>query len=125
MLKKVRSEDDRGFQRFLDNVQYKSSGILRYERVFGPGFVSTGGIGTSHSLCFFSPAFFMHSINILRYMNLEFWFYLPFESTVSFRCVGLLNNKSKSLHNDQDESVGKGIGKSVIMLMRDAVQLFT
>lgn len=45
--KKVRSEDDRGFQRFLDNVQYKSSGILRYERVFGPGFVSTGGIDTT------------------------------------------------------------------------------
>lgn len=44
---KVRSEDDRGFQRFLDNVQYKSSGILRYERVFGPGFVSTGGIDTT------------------------------------------------------------------------------
>ena len=42
---KVRSDDDRGFQRFLDNVQYKSSGILRYERVFGQGFVSTGGIG--------------------------------------------------------------------------------
>ncbi|KAK9996606.1 hypothetical protein SO802_021292 [Lithocarpus litseifolius] len=44
---KVRSEDDRGFQRFLDNVQYKSSGILRYERVFGEGFVSTGGIDTT------------------------------------------------------------------------------
>ncbi|KAM4106553.1 hypothetical protein ACJW30_04G070000 [Castanea mollissima] len=44
---KVRSEDDRGFQQFLDNVQYKSSGILRYERVFGQGFVSTGGIDTT------------------------------------------------------------------------------
>ncbi|XP_040998869.1 phosphoethanolamine N-methyltransferase 1-like [Juglans microcarpa x Juglans regia] len=44
---KVSSQDDRGFQRFLDNVQYKSSGILRYERVFGPGFVSTGGIDTT------------------------------------------------------------------------------
>jgi phosphoethanolamine N-methyltransferase len=42
---KVSSQDDRGFQRFLDSVQYKSSGILRYERVFGQGFVSTGGIG--------------------------------------------------------------------------------
>ncbi|PON79129.1 S-adenosyl-L-methionine-dependent methyltransferase [Trema orientale] len=31
----MRSEDDRGFQKFLDNVQYKCSGILRYERVFG------------------------------------------------------------------------------------------
>nr|BAC57960.1 phosphoethanolamine N-methyltransferase [Tripolium pannonicum subsp. tripolium] len=38
------SEDDRGFQQFLDNGQYKSSGILRYERIFGPGFVSTGGL---------------------------------------------------------------------------------
>ncbi|KAK4744169.1 hypothetical protein SAY87_010481 [Trapa incisa] len=44
---KIRSEEDKGFQRFLDNVQYKSTGILRYERVFGPGFVSTGGIETT------------------------------------------------------------------------------
>ncbi|XP_059643065.1 phosphoethanolamine N-methyltransferase 1-like [Cornus florida] len=44
---KVRSEDDRGFQQFLDNVQYKCNGILRYERVFGQGFVSTGGIDTT------------------------------------------------------------------------------
>jgi phosphoethanolamine N-methyltransferase len=44
---KVSSENDRGFQRFLDNVQYKSSGILRYERVFGQGFVSTGGLETT------------------------------------------------------------------------------
>ncbi|KAI3746018.1 hypothetical protein L6452_08433 [Arctium lappa] len=44
---KVNSEDDKGFQRFLDNVQYKSSGILRYERIFGQGFVSTGGLDTT------------------------------------------------------------------------------
>ncbi|KAL3529143.1 hypothetical protein ACH5RR_008465 [Cinchona calisaya] len=44
---KVSSEDDKGFQRFLDNVQYKCSGILRYERVFGQGYVSTGGIETT------------------------------------------------------------------------------
>ncbi|XP_071697903.1 phosphoethanolamine N-methyltransferase 1-like [Rutidosis leptorrhynchoides] len=41
------SEGDRGFQQFLDNVQYKSTGILRYERIFGRGFVSTGGIDTT------------------------------------------------------------------------------
>ncbi|KAL9441003.1 hypothetical protein AB3S75_019639 [Citrus x aurantiifolia] len=44
---KVRSQNDRGFQQFLDNVQYKLNGILRYERVFGEGFVSTGGIETT------------------------------------------------------------------------------
>ncbi|KAF9671313.1 hypothetical protein SADUNF_Sadunf12G0034400 [Salix dunnii] len=44
---KVSSHDDKGFQRFLDNVQYKSNGILRYERVFGQGFVSTGGMETT------------------------------------------------------------------------------
>uniref|UniRef100_A0A0E0L5B8 phosphoethanolamine N-methyltransferase n=1 Tax=Oryza punctata TaxID=4537 RepID=A0A0E0L5B8_ORYPU len=43
----VKSTEDRGFQRFLDNVQYKTSGILRYERVFGEGYVSTGGIETT------------------------------------------------------------------------------
>ncbi|KAJ8620118.1 hypothetical protein MRB53_028647 [Persea americana] len=44
LWQKVRSINDRGFQRFLDNVQYKCSGILRYERVFGEGYVSTGGL---------------------------------------------------------------------------------
>ncbi|KAM5570419.1 hypothetical protein ABKV19_011195 [Rosa sericea] len=44
---KVASQNDRKFQQFLDNVQYKSNGILRYERVFGRGFVSTGGIETT------------------------------------------------------------------------------
>ncbi|KAL6281689.1 hypothetical protein ACE6H2_018570 [Prunus campanulata] len=47
LWQKVASQDDRGFQQFLDNVQYKSNGILRYERVFGQGFVSTGGIETT------------------------------------------------------------------------------
>ncbi|KAH7549404.1 hypothetical protein JRO89_XS13G0026100 [Xanthoceras sorbifolium] len=47
MWQKVSSENDRGFQQFLDNVQYKLNGILRYERVFGEGFVSTGGIETT------------------------------------------------------------------------------
>ncbi|KAL8056638.1 hypothetical protein ABFX02_04G131700 [Erythranthe guttata] len=44
---KVTSDDDRGFQKFLDTVQYKRSGILRYERVFGEGYVSTGGLDTT------------------------------------------------------------------------------
>ncbi|ONM38975.1 Phosphoethanolamine N-methyltransferase 3 [Zea mays] len=39
ILKKIRD-----FKDFLDNVQYKTSGILRYERIFGEGYVSTGGI---------------------------------------------------------------------------------
>lgn len=46
LWQKVTSDDDRKFQKFLDTVQYKCSGILRYERVFGQGFVSTGGLGT-------------------------------------------------------------------------------
>ncbi|KAF7834544.1 phosphoethanolamine N-methyltransferase [Senna tora] len=44
---KVRSQDDRGFQRFLDSVEYNHKSILRYERVYGQGFVSTGGIETT------------------------------------------------------------------------------
>ncbi|XP_052180415.1 phosphomethylethanolamine N-methyltransferase-like [Diospyros lotus] len=47
MWQKVSTEDDRGFQQFLDTVQYKPNGILRYEHVFGQGFVSTGGIETT------------------------------------------------------------------------------
>ncbi|XP_062232050.1 phosphoethanolamine N-methyltransferase 1 [Phragmites australis] len=47
LWEKVKSTEDRGFQRFLDNVQYKTSGILRYECIFGEGFVSTGGVETT------------------------------------------------------------------------------
>ncbi|CAM6108571.1 unnamed protein product [Calypogeia fissa] len=39
--------EEKSFQQFLDSVQYTSTGILRYERIFGPGFVSTGGIKTT------------------------------------------------------------------------------
>ena len=35
------------FRAFLDSVQYSRTGILRYERIFGPGFVSTGGLETT------------------------------------------------------------------------------
>ncbi|KAG0534800.1 hypothetical protein BDA96_04G311100 [Sorghum bicolor] len=47
LWQKVHSTEDKGFQRFLDNVQYKTSGILRYERIFGEGYVNTGGIETT------------------------------------------------------------------------------
>uniref|UniRef100_K3Z5R0 phosphoethanolamine N-methyltransferase n=1 Tax=Setaria italica TaxID=4555 RepID=K3Z5R0_SETIT len=35
LWEKVKSTEDKDFQRFLDNVQYKTNGILRYERIFG------------------------------------------------------------------------------------------
>lgn len=35
------------FQQFLDNQQYTSRGILRYEKMFGAGYVSTGGPTTT------------------------------------------------------------------------------
>lgn len=76
LWQKVTSDDDRKFQKFLDTVQYKCSGILRYERVFGQGYVSTGGLGMSSELfrlpekyltlrnrvsCEFVMLIFMHS----------------------------------------------------------------
>ncbi|KAM4621185.1 phosphoethanolamine methyltransferase isoform 2-T3 [Polymixia lowei] len=35
------------FQQFLDNQQYTRRGILRYEKMFGAGYVSTGGPSTT------------------------------------------------------------------------------
>ncbi|XP_018590166.2 phosphoethanolamine methyltransferase [Scleropages formosus] len=37
----------RNFQQFLDNQQYTRQGILRYEKIFGSGYVSTGGLSTT------------------------------------------------------------------------------
>jgi phosphoethanolamine N-methyltransferase len=49
LWQKVQADGPAGtsFQRFLDNQQYTNKGILRYERVFGKGFVSTGGLDTT------------------------------------------------------------------------------
>ncbi|KAK6466352.1 phosphoethanolamine N-methyltransferase 3 isoform X2 [Huso huso] len=35
------------FQQFLDSQQYSCRGILRYEKIFGRGFISTGGARTT------------------------------------------------------------------------------
>lgn len=44
LLQVERSESDvDDFRHFLDGSQYQMQGILRYERMFGHGFVSTGG----------------------------------------------------------------------------------
>ncbi|XP_031550607.1 phosphoethanolamine N-methyltransferase 1-like [Actinia tenebrosa] len=40
-------QEEKDFQKFLDENQYSSNGILRYEKLFGRGFVSTGGAETT------------------------------------------------------------------------------
>ncbi len=36
---------------FLDNNQYSRKSILRYEKIFGKTFVSTGGVDTTQDFC--------------------------------------------------------------------------
>nr|XP_060614153.1 uncharacterized protein LOC132764257 [Anolis sagrei ordinatus] len=55
LLQKVaRNQDDAGgygtVQKFLDTEQYAARSIRRYEWIFGPGFVSTGGLRTTKEL---------------------------------------------------------------------------
>ncbi|CAG0888823.1 unnamed protein product [Cyprideis torosa] len=45
--KKFERSDTVSFQRFLDSKQYSRAGILRYERIFGEDFISTGGRETT------------------------------------------------------------------------------
>eukprot|EP00164_Ancoracysta_twista_P001124 GFYU01001476.1.p1 GENE.GFYU01001476.1~~GFYU01001476.1.p1 ORF type:complete len:274 (-),score=115.80 GFYU01001476.1:83-904(-) len=44
------NENTEEFQKFLNSSQYTNNGILRYERVFGHGFVSTGGLETTQEI---------------------------------------------------------------------------
>lgn len=37
----------KSLQEFMDHKQYTRNGVIRYERIFGDGFVSTGGIETT------------------------------------------------------------------------------
>lgn len=43
-------QDDGEFRHFLDNHQYAMNGILRYERMFGEGYISTGGAHTTKEI---------------------------------------------------------------------------
>lgn len=43
----VEEEHSREFQKFLDSNQYTLAGVLKYEKVFGHGYVSTGGYETT------------------------------------------------------------------------------
>lgn len=45
------AQDYESFQAFLDQNQYSRNGILRYERIFGKTFVSTGGAQTTEEFC--------------------------------------------------------------------------
>ncbi|KAL2077281.1 hypothetical protein ACEWY4_026785 [Coilia grayii] len=52
LLQRAQRDDDQQggfttFQQFLDNQQYTRRGILRYEKMFGAGYVSTGGPSTT------------------------------------------------------------------------------
>ncbi|CAF0750482.1 unnamed protein product [Adineta ricciae] len=48
VFKKIARQNDHStFQDFLDQQQYSTNGVLRYEKIFGPGFVSTGGLDTT------------------------------------------------------------------------------
>ncbi|XP_078392432.1 LOW QUALITY PROTEIN: phosphoethanolamine methyltransferase, partial [Cetorhinus maximus] len=46
------------FQQFLDSKQYSRSSILRYEKIFGHGFVSSGGLHTTKE--------FVQMLNLVR-----------------------------------------------------------
>jgi len=45
------SQEYESFQAFLDQNQYTRNGILRYERIFGSTYVSTGGKETTEEFC--------------------------------------------------------------------------
>ena len=49
LLLQVCTAEPRGkaFRHFLDGSQYQVTGILRYEKIFGEGYVSTGGAETT------------------------------------------------------------------------------
>ena len=50
LLQKVKLNSHHGFKtikEFFDHKQYSLNSILRYEKIFGQGFVSTGGCETT------------------------------------------------------------------------------
>lgn len=53
LLKKMpySAQEYESFQAFLDENQYSRKGILKYEKIFGPTYISTGGQETTNEFC--------------------------------------------------------------------------
>lgn len=68
LWKKVPSDGPaaKSFQKFLDTQQYTATGILRYERIFGEGFVSTGGMGEGFNILFCFYEYCIHTLVLKR-----------------------------------------------------------
>jgi len=49
-VEEIDNKNSDQFQQFLDDSQYKLNGILRYEKIFGRGFISTGGVTTTKEI---------------------------------------------------------------------------
>jgi phosphoethanolamine N-methyltransferase len=52
LFTKIKLENHNGFKtlkEFMDNKQYTRNGVLRYEKIFGAGFISTGGVETTQN----------------------------------------------------------------------------
>lgn len=50
LFTKIVNENHNGFKtlkEFMDHKQYTRTGVLRYEKIFGEGFISTGGVETT------------------------------------------------------------------------------
>ena len=60
MVKEVREENCS--EEFMDAGQYQRNGILRYEKVFGHTFISTGGKQTTE----------VHSIHLMIFCVIKF-----------------------------------------------------
>ena len=56
-------------RRFLDTQQYSTAGILKYERVFGDGFVSTGGIDTTRVRIVTLQSEYLKALSMLEMMT--------------------------------------------------------
>ena len=59
----VFKSNDNCSHEFLDAGQYQKNGILRYERIFGETFVSTGGETTTR-VCKYDIDYYIHVLSV-------------------------------------------------------------
>ena len=99
-------------QEFLDHKQYTVNGILRYEKIFGAGFVSTGGVETTTKFlktldlkpnqkvldvgCGIGGGdFMMAQVNLSYLISQSHFFSLDFKRLFIFLSLGLQSRRSR------------------------------
>ena len=96
---------------FLDNHQYTKNGVLRYEKIFGKHFISTGGINTTRK--------FVEKLNLKKGQNV-----LDVGCMYMIFCLFVYYVHNCCTHHITSRDMTGGIGGSAFYMAKELKRMY-